>query len=268
MLTPPRDSSTITTVIERSGSTGAFLSLRLSAGERKGTMKRHIGSLLALAAAVLVSAPKAQARLFPEYNDDRLSLMAEHVYAVGWPDPWDTEMAGDWNYIASDFGAYLRLARSPLAPFMTVKNDTYAGWPDERIWSLVANTGPGWGGQCFSYVSLLLLRSGNTDESHLLLSYHQLQVTVTRQAREGVIKNWRGGAEWGDIAFKYDGPGGKTDHVMILLQAAPGGMLVGDSNWGLDERIRTHLVPWDKLEREGYRVVDLTTLLKELGSRR
>ncbi len=216
----------------------------------KRTIQRYAPLLTVLLALTVPAAPQAQARLYAEYNDDRLSLVGEHLYAVG-SLPYICSAAGNWRYPASDFGAYLAYARSGLAAYMTVRNYTFATWSDTAIRELLNGAEPGWAGQCFSYVALLLLRSGDTDGRHLLQSYNQL-ARAAKPLRS---------ACWGDILFRT----GRYSHTMLVLWVDAGGCWVGDSNFQYDERVRTHYMSWQQLGT--YRLADLNALLRVLGSR-
>jgi hypothetical protein len=217
---------------------------------------------LAFGMLMFGAARQVNAAFYP--GNDRASLAAEAAFArtsdaVQGSNVYIVDGMGNWRYIESDFSAYLTLARSPLAPFMTIKNRTYQGWPDQQILQLVENAGPGFGGQCLSFVSLLLLRSSCTDSSHLLMGYAQLTAAAD--------KNLLGihDADWGDIVFRPTDDQYGRQHTAVIVMRDSRGVWVGDSNYlgpRNSEMIGIHLMTWDQFR--GYRVASLPTLLRDV----
>jgi len=218
-------------------------------------------------------APRAQARLVP--GDDRWSLVEEAALAT---DPssiidsntiriptWGYQWVSDSRYVLDDMGVFVAIARSSLGADITRSNGFQpfdcADWSKLRIDGLVIQNGAGWGGQCLSFISLLLLRSGCVSDQQILISYDEL---------EGASKDIHR-AQPGDVAFRnvyrgLDSHGNRIwdRHTAVVMKVDNSrGILFGDSNYDAseDERIRMHYLIWKDLDRLEYKAADLDALI-------
>lgn len=206
--------------------------------------------------------PRAQARLVP--GDDRWSLVEEAALAtdpssiidsntIYIPD-WGQQWVSESRYVLDDMSAFVAIARSSVGADITRSNSFQpfdcANWPNQRIYGLVVQNGEGWGGQCLSFVSLLLLRSGCVTDHQILISYADLE-TASESIRT---------AQPGDIAFRNQGG---DSHIAVVIKVDDKGILLADSNYHTpqDERIRMHYLTWGVLAAGGYEAADLDALL-------
>jgi hypothetical protein len=236
--------------------------------QRREPMNRLFrqATLLAIGASLFVAARQADADFYP--GNDRASLAAEAAWArvpdaIQGSNIYIVPGTSNWRYVESDFGAYLALAHSPLGNFMIdPPHNGFATFSDPDIRRFVENAGPGFGGQCLSFVSLLLLRSGCTgwNQDQFLRTYDQLDDAANR-ALLGIHDS-----NWGDILFRSKPV--RDRHTAVILLKDDDGVWVGDSNFiggAGTQKIGIHHMRWK--ESDGYRVADLPTLLRVLGSR-
>lgn len=212
--------------------------------------------LALLAAAGMMVAAKAHA-------SDREALIAEAISALNRPQR---------HYLLDDQGLLLVGARSLLFKFGSPDQNSdpqhppycyhpfRSSWSKQQIIAYANARGDNWGGQCFPFVSLLLLRSHLIDARHMLRSYKTLEQRSPKAIRD---------ARRGDIAFYSVS---ETDsHAAVVLDVDPQrGLYVLDSNYVHEEQIGKHLMTWSELEGKGkpYEAADLDTLLQVLRERK